>query len=222
MIGYLGGMALSIGIYYSNIWNVKNFPFMSQLLFDQSSTEQLYATYNQSLILNPDFTVNNALLEKQGIPWLTGTNVAYLITTNAGITATFVHMLLWNYDDVKLGWAWITVENLKKAMHPSYYYFWRSTGIRTPEEKQRILNDPKIDPHYKVMVDYEEVPTSWYFAAFAASWIVGIVCLYVMKSTLPWSVGILFPNVQIISISWLGIVQLPSSKELSGTPQNAY
>jgi hypothetical protein len=184
MIGYFGGIALSIGLYYSNTWRSKDFPFMSQLLFDGSSNATQWNTYNQTTIFNPDFTINNDLVEAQGIPYLTGTYIAYLITSNAGLTATIVHMFLWNYNEIKLGWAWITPSNLKKALKPSTYMFWKSNGHRTPAEKERILNDPSLDPHYKVMVDYEETPTSWYAAAFVASWVTGITCLYVMKVSL--------------------------------------
>jgi hypothetical protein len=185
-IGYIGGIALSIGLYYSNTWRSLDFPFMSQLLFDASSNSTNFVPYNETTIFNNDFTVNNSLVDAQGIPYLTGTYIAYLITSNAGLTATLVHMFLWNYHEIKQSWAWFNMATLRNAMKPSTYYFWKSNGNRTQEEKQAILDNPDLDPHYKVMVNYEECPTSWYFAAFGAAWIVGIVCLYVMKSTLPW------------------------------------
>jgi hypothetical protein len=159
---------------------------MSQLLFDTTSNSTNYVPYNETLILNPDFTTNNTLVDQVGTPYLTATYVNYLITSNAGLTATFVHMFLWNYQEIKLGWAWVTVDNLKKALNPSNYAFWTQTGSKTPEDKERLLNDPSIDPHYKLMVDYNEVPNIWYFCIFAISWAVGLICLYVMKSTLPW------------------------------------
>lgn len=185
-IGYLGGIAISMGLYYSNIWRAKDFPFMSQLLYDGSSNTTSSNPYNETVIMNSDFTVNNKAVDEAGLPYLTATYVNYLITSNAGLTATLVHMLLWNYAEVSLGWAWITVANLKKLLRPDNYYFWRQTGSRTEEEKSKLRNDPTIDPHYKLMLDYDEVPNSWYFLIFAASFIIGLVCLYVMKSTLPW------------------------------------
>lgn len=185
-IGYLGGIALSMALYYGNVWRAKDFPFMAQLLYDGSSNTTNHVQYNESAIMNADFTVNGTLVDQTGTPYLTATYVNYLITSNAGLTATFVHMFLWNYAEVSLGWTWMTLTNLKKVLDPSLYMFWRHTGGRTEEEKERIRQDPSIDPHYKLMLEYEEVPTSWYFLVFAASWIVGIVCLYVMKSTLPW------------------------------------
>ncbi|KAM5354772.1 hypothetical protein ACJ41O_001418 [Fusarium nematophilum] len=185
-VGYLGGIALSMGLYYTNTWRAKDFPFMSQLLYSHSSNTTSYVAYNETAIMNQDFTVNSTLVDQAGVPYLTATYVNYLITSNAGLTATFVHMFLWNYSEVSLGWSWITVTRLKKLLSPSTYVFWKHSGHRTDENKARLLADPTIDPHYKLMVDYEEVPSSWYFLIFAASFIVGMVCLYIMKSTLPW------------------------------------
>ncbi|KAJ4128532.1 hypothetical protein NW765_012918 [Fusarium oxysporum] len=95
-------------------------------------------------------------------------------------------MLLWNYAEVSLGWAWITVANMKKLLRPETYKFWQHVGTRTEEEKQKLRDDPSIDPHYKLMLDYDEVPNSWYFVILLSSIIIGLACLYAMKSTLPW------------------------------------
>lgn len=185
-IGYLGGIALSIGLYYSNTWRSQDFPFMSQLLFDTSSNSTSFVPYDETQIFNSDFIVDNAAVDAVGVPYLTGTYIAYLITSNAGLTATIVHMFLWNYNEIKLGWAWATKASLMAALKPSSYFFWKNKSQRTEEQKQALRSNPTIDPHYKIMLDYDEAPNWWYFCAFAASWIVGIVCLYVMKSTLPW------------------------------------
>ncbi|KAM0469059.1 hypothetical protein ACHAP7_010270 [Fusarium lateritium] len=185
-IGYLLGIAISMGLYYGNVWRARDFPFMAQLLYDGSSNTTNHVPYNETSIMNPDFTVNTEALDKAGLPHLTATYLNYLITSNAGLTATLVHMFLWNYDEISLGWSWVTLTNLKKLLRPETYFFWRQTGGRTEEEKTKLRDDPTIDPHYKLMLDYDEVPSSWYFLIFAASFIVGLVCLYVMKSTLPW------------------------------------
>ncbi|KAI5458943.1 OPT oligopeptide transporter protein-domain-containing protein [Mariannaea sp. PMI_226] len=185
-IGYLGGVILSMGLYYSNIWRAKDFPFMSQLLYDGSSNTTTHIPYDEQAVINSDFTVNITAVDQHGAPFLTATYINYLITSNAGITATIVHMLLWNYAEISLGWKWINMGVIKKLFSPSSYVFWKHTGTRTEEEKAKLRDDPSIDPHYKLMLDYDEVPNTWYFVIFAASWIVGIVCLYVMKSTLPW------------------------------------
>lgn len=203
-IGYLGGIILSMGLYYSNIWRGMDFPFMSQLLYDGSSNSTNYVVYNETLIMNSDFTIDTDAVDKVGVPYLTATYVNYLITTNASLTATLVHMLLWNYDDVSKAWSWITLDKLKSLLTPSTYCFWKSTGARTEAEKEAIRNDPTIDPHYRLMVDYDEVPSSWYFVVFIISIIVGIVCLYVMKSTLPWWGFIIGTLLLIVLIIFFG------------------
>jgi OPT family oligopeptide transporter len=185
-IGYLGCTILFMGLYYGNIWQSQNFPFLSQFLFDESSNSTNFVTYNTSTIFNSEFIIDNDAVDAQGIPFLTGSYIGYLITSNAGLTATFVHMFLWNYDEIKQGWAFVTKKNIMKLLNPSTYMFWRNGGQRTEEEKQLLRDDPSIDPHYKVMLDYSEAPSSWYAAIFIASFITAITCLYVMHSTLPW------------------------------------
>jgi hypothetical protein len=185
-IGYIGCTILFMGLYYANTWRAQDFPFLSQFLFDESSNSTSFVTYNLTTIFNSDFIVDDAAVDAQGIPWMTASYIAYLITSNAGLTATFVHMMIWNYDEIKLGWAFATIANVKKLLTPSTYIFWRSNGKRTEEQKEAIRNNPTLDPHYKLMVDYSEVPDSWYFGCFLASFITAMVCLYIMKSTLPW------------------------------------
>ncbi|KAF5655389.1 peptide transporter [Fusarium sp. NRRL 25303] len=185
-LGYIGGIALSMGLYYGNYWRAKDFPFMAQLLYDGASNTTTHIPYNETSIMNPDFTVNNDLIDQQGLPYLTATYINYLITSNAGLTATIVHMLLWNYAEVSLGWSWITIAKMKKLLRPQTYKFWQQTGTRSEEEKQKLRDDPTIDPHYKLMLDYDEVPNSWYFVILLCSIIIGLASLYAMKSTLPW------------------------------------
>lgn len=192
-----------MALYYGNIWRAQDFPFLSQELFNITGANATFQqVYDQTLILNPDNTINDAAVEFYGAPWLTASYVFGLISTNAGFTGNFVHMLLWNYAEIQSGWSFMTMKNLQKNLSldnlkwlltPSTYFFWRYTGKRTAEEKQAILDDPDMDPHYKVMVqnEYDEAPSSWYFFAFIASFITVMTCLYVIKSTLPWW-GVIF------------------------------
>lgn len=55
------------GIYARNIWGAANFPFLSQLLFFENGT-----VYDQTLILNEDFTLNEEKLAAVGLPWFAG------------------------------------------------------------------------------------------------------------------------------------------------------
>lgn len=186
-IGYLGCIILFMGIYYGNVWNSQNFPFLSQLLFTNNSNSTYYDTYNQTMILSPDFTVDEEALKQYGVPWLTGTYLANLITTNMGITATLTHMFLWNFDDIKAGWEWAAPNKLKKWIQPSTYKFWANQQS-AEEELEKKLNDNSLDPHYRLMLrnKYVETPQWWWGAILVASFVTGIACLYAMKSTLPW------------------------------------
>ncbi|KAI9642621.1 hypothetical protein NHQ30_009426 [Ciborinia camelliae] len=187
MIGYLLCIVLFMGIYYGNVWESGNFPFLAQLLFDNSSNATVYAEYNLSLILDAKNEISKAGLTENGIPYLTGTYVAYLITTNMGLTATMVHMFLWNYDDVKAGWYFLSPTNLKKVFEPSFWVFWKNQKSKE-EHKREVLANPDMDPHYKLMVSngYEEVPNWWYANVLVVSFVVGLATCYGCKSTLPW------------------------------------
>ena len=184
-IGYLLCTVLFMGIYYNNQWNSQNLPFLSQLLFDNSSNFTSYSPYNLSLILTPENEIDPVGLAQNGVPYLTGTYVAYLITTNMGTTATLVHMLLWNYNDVSLGWQFLAWHNIKKLLVPSTWMFWKG-GETKEEQRIRILADDSYDPHYKLMADYDEVPQWWYGLVLLGSFVVGLGTLYGVKSTLPW------------------------------------
>ncbi|KAF2096568.1 OPT superfamily oligopeptide transporter [Rhizodiscina lignyota] len=188
LIGYLGCIMLFMALFYRNTWDARKFPFLSQFLFDDSSNGTFYSVYNQSDILDSNFEVDFDAMHAKGIPNLTATYLGYLITSAMGFTATFTHMLLWNWDDIKVGWAWAAPSALKKTFfNPSWYVFWKNQ--ETPEERlERKMNDPALDPHYKLMLRnlYPEVPLWWWGAILLVSWVIGIICLYVMKSTLPW------------------------------------
>lgn len=112
---------------------------------------------------------------------MTATYVAYLITTNMGMTSTLVYMLLWNWDDLKSAWSWCSLTTLKKAVNPRELL---SLAKETPEQRLRRKEaDPDLDPHYKLMLrnGYKEVPLWWWVAVLVGSWVVSCSCLYVMK-----------------------------------------
>ncbi|OJJ43612.1 hypothetical protein ASPZODRAFT_154463 [Penicilliopsis zonata CBS 506.65] len=186
-IGYLGCIIVFMAVYYGNIWRSMDFPFLSQLLFYGDSNGTWFHEYNQTLILNSEYMVDAASLKQQGIPYLTGTYVVYLITSNMGLTATFTHMLLWNWEEMKVGWAWAHPQKLKKWLKPETYKFWANQ--ETPEERlARRLNDDTLDPHYRLMLRnlYYDTPLWWWGAVLLLSFAVGLGCLYAMSSTLPW------------------------------------
>lgn len=222
-IGTIFCVILFMALYYGNIWRAQDFPFLSQQLFNATGANATFQNvYNQTLILNADNTINDAAVELYGAPWLSATYVFGLISSNAGFTGNFVHMFLWNYTEIKTGWSFFTLTSLKKNFNmallkylltPSTYFFWRNQGKRTEEEKQAFLDDPEIDPHYKVMIrnGYDEAPSSWYFFVFLASFITVISCLYVIKSTLPWW-GVIFAMVTL----WITLLFFGAQYAITG------
>ena len=182
LFGYILCICVFMGIFYMNIWRAQDFPFLSQLLFTTKSNGTFYDQYNQTALLNSDNVLDPEALDTLGIPYFASTYASYILTTNLAITATFTHMLLWNYDDIKSGWAFASRENLKKLIRPRSwnYRFWKTDSKPTDEPTE------DMDPHYRLMLKYENCPDWWYGLVFIASMIIGLVCVYMVGSTLPW------------------------------------
>jgi hypothetical protein len=149
-------MALYIGLYYRNVWNALNFPSLSQQLFSQASNSTLYAVCNQSAILDINNELDPAALATTGLPSFATTNVAYLLTTNIDLTATFIHVLLWNREAITEAFSrpdFSKIKNLRPSLK-----FWQkspqSQGIMTFENK----DTSDLDPHYQKKLFYEEFP----------------------------------------------------------------
>lgn len=119
-------------------------PKLSQTLFYENGTE-----YNQTLILNDQYEVDPVLLAEQGLPFYASTWVVQLLTTNLGMAATFTHLLLWNYSDIKGAWSWATLSAVKNSWNTGINWkFWKNDGMR----EQPNADDEEIDPHYKQML----------------------------------------------------------------------
>jgi hypothetical protein len=118
-----------------------------------ASNGTTYVQFNQTAILDSNNLINPDLLAEQGLPWVSATFAVYVLTTNLSTTATFSHLLLWNYNDMKTAWAFATFANLKKTLHPRSWNlrFWRSSTTN-PED------DPETDPHYRLMLVYKDAP----------------------------------------------------------------
>ncbi|KAG6371067.1 OPT oligopeptide transporter protein-domain-containing protein [Boletus reticuloceps] len=198
LIGTILCMVVAVSVYYNNIWESQNFPFvrpgmlrtddrtdcnlqLSQLLFYRNGT-----IYDQLSILNSNYEVDPTLLAEQGLPFYAGTFVVNLISINMGVAATFTHLLLWNRDDLRESWSWMSPSNLFRqwkefTWNNVEWKFWNDNGMR----KQPMGNED-IDPHYAQMLKYPETPNSWYYATFVVSFIGALVVIYKSDSTLPW------------------------------------
>jgi hypothetical protein len=175
-LGYILGTIIFIAVYYRNTWNSLNFPFLSQLLYTDQSNSTKYDVYNQTAIMDSNYVVQDDLVDKAGLPWFPGTFIVYLISTNVAITATFTHMLLWNYAEMKSGWSFLSPAALKSGLNPKNWF-------RGPSDTRDPHTD---DPHLKLMLAYKDCPNSWYALTFFLSILLGFISLHFAQSTLPW------------------------------------
>lgn len=168
-----------VGLYYSNVWRAKDFPFLSQLLFSPESNSTLYVTYNQTAILSADGRLDEAALATQGIPYMAASFAAYVLTQNMAITATITHLCLYNWDDLKSSWSFISVDAFKSLAKPETWRFWKTV----PPTEEEI---EAMDPHYKLMQKYEDCPNWWYGMVFVVAGAIGLICIYEAKSGMKW------------------------------------
>ncbi|PCH41996.1 peptide transporter MTD1 [Wolfiporia cocos MD-104 SS10] len=157
-VGWALNYIILPAVFARNVWHSQNFPFISQNLFFENGT-----VYDQTLILNPDLSLNRTAYELVGQPWQSGSTVIYNLGVNLSIGATFVHIGLWHGKEI-----WGAFRD----------YF---------------SGEPVDDEHYKRMSVYKEVPLWWYAAiTLAAFWVrTTRLCLHGRSSrcrlcSLPW------------------------------------
>lgn len=102
--------------------------------------------------MNANLEVDPTLLAEQGLPYYAGTWIVYLLATNMGLAATFTHLLLWNRDELRVSFSWMSPSNLRKSWNELQWknidwMFWKDDGMREqPKEGE------DIDPHYAQML----------------------------------------------------------------------
>jgi OPT family oligopeptide transporter len=169
-VGFISCILLFIGLYYGNVWRAQDFPFLSQLLFSQSSNSTMFVVYNQTAILDANKELDPILLDAIGLPFFTATTASYILTTNLSIGATLLHVLLFNFNAIKDIFQLPKWANIKG----------RGQYVPLSEETR------ELDPHYQKMLVYAEVPSWWYILVGLLSVATGLASTYILKSTLPW------------------------------------
>ena len=155
IVSYLISIGIYMGLYYGNVWQALKFPFLSPMLYSEKSTSKRFIPYNTTAILNKKMEVQDSLLQIHGLPYKTSAAVFASTGINAAISATFVHMFLWHYQDLKSAWSFFTVENFKQLGRPKEwnlkFWTWKNKVV-TQEEADAI------DPHYGLMMAYKDIP----------------------------------------------------------------
>ncbi|KAI0001375.1 OPT oligopeptide transporter protein-domain-containing protein [Russula compacta] len=193
LIGYILCMVVFVAVYYNNIWESKNFPFLSQELFYENGT-----VYDQLLILNDKFEVDPTLLAQQGLPFYSGSWIVYLLSSNLAMAATFTHLLLWNRNDLRAAWSWINKESLMEMWAEFDWRFWKADGRR------EMPPDGDLDPHYLAMLKYPDAPNSWYGVILVFAFVTALGLIYRADSTLPWWGFIIACSLGVVSILFFG------------------
>jgi hypothetical protein len=154
------------------------FPFTGQALFTEQSTAQNYVRFNQTSILNKDNALDEDMLAKQGLPYFTGAFIITLISSNASITATFTHLFLFNYDEIKSAWSFVSKAKRFIRNPNRSFRFWENSTDSRPKNT--------TDPHVKLMMKYKDAPDWWYGVVFGVALFLGIIICYAAETALPW------------------------------------
>ncbi|KAM7183157.1 OPT oligopeptide transporter domain containing protein [Rhypophila sp. PSN 637] len=180
LIGYIGCVILTVSAYYANLWNAQTFPFLAQTLFQANGSD-----YNQLQILGKNNEVDPELLKAYGLPWFATSQALSLMVFNIGITAAIVHVLIWEWDEIKFVFDPLRpaqlMRRLRNLLHPDTWKFWRNDN-----DHADTYPGTAGDPHFAAMRAYPEAPTWWYNATLIISVVIGLICCYQQETGLPW------------------------------------
>ncbi|TID25005.1 OPT peptide transporter Mtd1 [Venturia nashicola] len=98
-IGYVIWYAATLGLYYSNVWDAKKFPFMSSSLFTSKGKK-----FSVTAILNDRGIIDFDKLKTIGIPSLTSTTAWGYFTANLAIGALISHVTIFYGKDMIKAW----------------------------------------------------------------------------------------------------------------------
>jgi OPT family oligopeptide transporter len=109
--GYLVCFATMLGVYYSNTWDAKSFPFMStRLLSADGSAYPITKVFTNGIL-------NHETLAQYGIPSLTGTFAYGMFIANAAIGALIAHCILFWGGDIKRAYKSARAESYNDRHH---------------------------------------------------------------------------------------------------------
>lgn len=149
LIGYFICIVLTITAYYGNVWRALDFPFMAQDLFKLYDNGTA-VTYDQTQILDDNNVVDEAKIEAYGLPWFATSNALSMLVMNMAITAAVVHVFLWNWNDLKFMFTWMTPSGIKEKIRSTNWKFW------TKSERVQSFPGTEGDPHFAAMRAYKE------------------------------------------------------------------
>lgn len=180
-VGTILCISLFSGVYFTNVWNAQNYPFLSQVLFSRQGNSTNFIQWNQTAVIGSDNRIDPVALKAEGLPAFAGSYVVNILTSNMAISAGIVHLLLYNWNDLKPVLEIFKPSNFRKIFLPRTWNVFSKDSANEFEQPQE-----NYDPHYKLMLAYKPVPNWWFLVILVLSAVVALVVLYVGDSTLPW------------------------------------
>ncbi|KAM0742629.1 hypothetical protein ACQRIT_002806 [Beauveria bassiana] len=187
-IGITGCIILFCGVYYSNIWDAKKFPFLSQLIFSDESTAGSPVEWNQTAAIGLDGKIKMEAVQELGLPNFASSNVLNILLTNMCIAAAITHLIIWYPTEIKAAFQFLNLNRIL-ARFKSAQGRLRPSPQTQPAGAQASSgreSEAHYDPHYLLIQEYKECPDWWYGIVFVLSATVALVVIYTSKSTLPW------------------------------------
>lgn len=180
-LGVCGCVVIFAAVYYTNVWNALQFPFLSQDIFSGTSPNASDAiVWNQTAVIGSDNLIDPAALAIEGLPWFATTYVVNILVTNLSVTAAIVHVFLWYPREMKAAFSIFSLSGMRKLFDFKgwNWTFWKNSS--KPD-----ANREYYDPHYKLMLAYPACPNWWYGLVLVLSFIIAMVILYAGHTTLP-------------------------------------
>lgn len=193
-------IVLFSGAYYGNLWNAQNFPFLSQVLFNEASNSTNPIQWNQTVVIGSDNLIDPEALAVEGLPWFATSYALNILVSNMAITAGITHIFLYHWTDIKASFQ--AFGHLKTKLNPKNWSLEFLKNEDLPED-----NQDNYDPHYQLMQKYKPVPNWWFFIVLCLSFMVALVCLYKGHSTLPWWGFVVSCLVSFILLIFFGSMQ---------------
>jgi len=102
-----------------------------------------------------------------------------MTAVNIAIMAAISHMCIWHWSDIKTAGQ---VVDIRKMFKKDFNWrFWQHKASKVSDEEA-----DKIDPHYRLMQAYDDVPSWWFGLLWVAAVVVGFITSRVAHSTLDW------------------------------------
>lgn len=147
-------------------------------------------------MLNPDFTLNEEAYKAYSPPYLSASYAVLYMFFFAAYTASISHTLIYNWNDLKIGYQSIT-DGFKRG------------------EWFKSSRDSFDDVHNRLMKEYKDCPESWYLALLAISFIMACVSTLYYPTGFPvWGIFLAIAFSLTLQVP-LGMIMAMTNNEIT-------